>query len=92
MAGVPQGFQSAKEGPLFKKIMDDPTITPDRATAAVEGYFRIPAVWIGKFPVPESVLTLTPQIHHAVVLRKDLGCDIKVCVQCDDTFLFDFSS
>ena len=92
MAGVPQGFRLAEYEPLFKKLPDDPTIILDRVTAAVEGYFRIPAVWVGELPAPESVLTLNKQIHHAVVLRKNLDSGIEVVVQRDGTFLFDFSS
>jgi hypothetical protein len=76
----------------FKRETDDPTIVPDRVSPAVEGYFRIPAVWIGQAPDPDIVRVLNPLVHHAVALRKRLRCGIDVRVQRDGTFLFDFSS
>lgn len=87
-----QGFRSAEDEPLFKKLANDPAIVPDTITPGVEGYFRIPAVWIGEIPDPTSVHVLNPQIHHALVLAKHLRCGIQVRVQRDGTFLFDFSS
>ena len=77
--------------PLFKQPSNDPTIVSDSFTPAVEGYFRIPAVWIGEKPDDAAVLKLNPSIHHAVVVEKDLRSGIKVRVQRDGTFLFDFS-
>ena len=64
----------------------------DRVSPAVEGYFRIPAVWIGQEPDPQSVSALNPNIHHAIVLKRTLRCGIEVWVQFDGTFLFDLSS
>ena len=92
MDKIPQAYRSPEDESLFKKPTDDPAIQPDRVSPAVEGYFRIPAVWIGKKPDSKSVSILNPQIHHAVVLEKELSCGIKVRVQRDGTFLFDFSS
>ena len=87
-----RGFRSAEDEPLFKRHTNDPAIMPDTITPRVEGYFRIPAVWIGENPDPASVQFLNPQIHHAVVLKKKLQCGIEVRVQRDGTFLFDFLS
>ncbi len=92
MDEVPMGFRSAEDEPLFKNPTEDPAICPDKASPAVEGYFRIPAVWIGDPPDPESVRTLNPPIHHAVVLKRKLNCGIEVRVKRDGTFLFDFTS
>ena len=92
MAKMPKGTRSPEDESLFRQPVDDPTIQPDTVTPAVEGYFRIPAVWIGEKPDDVSVLELNPQIHHAVVVKQDLGSGIKVSVQHDGTFLFDFSS
>ena len=87
-----RGFRAAEDEPLFKRLTNDPAIVPDTITPRVEGYFRIPAVWIGEIPDPASVQILNPQIHHAVVLKKKLHCGIEVRVQRDGTFLFDFLS
>ena len=92
MDKAPRRSRSPEDEPLFRKPTDDPTIRPDTISPAVEGYFRIPAVWIGTVPDSESVLVLNPQIHHAVVLEKEMQCGIKARVQRDGTFLFDFSS
>ena len=92
MTGVPKGTRDADDEPLFKRPSSDPTIQPDRVTPAVEGYFRIPAVWIGEKPDDVSILKLDPSIHHAAVIERDLCSGIKVRVQRDGTFLFDFSS
>ena len=92
MAKIPRGMRHPEDLPLFKQPTDDPTIRPDTVTPAVEGYFRIPAVWVGDKPDDGSVLTLNPRIHHAVVLERKLCSGIKVRVQRDGTFLFDFSS
>jgi hypothetical protein len=76
----------------FKHPSDDPLIEPDHVSPSVEGYFRLPAIWVGKAPDPETVSQLNPGVHHVVVLMKSLGCGIDACVFQDGTFLFDFSS
>ena len=91
MAKMPKGTRNPEDEPFFKQSTDDPTIQPDTVTPAVEGYFRIPAVWIGEKPDDALVLELNPQIHHAVVVKQDLHAGIKVRVQRDGTFMFDFS-
>lgn len=92
MEELPWGSRLPVDEPLFKRQTNDIAITPDRVSPAVEGYFRIPAVWIGDVPTPHTVQVLNPSVHHAVVLRKMLRCGIEVRVQRDGTFLFDFSS
>ncbi|MDE0159049.1 MAG: hypothetical protein OXI02_06710 [Candidatus Dadabacteria bacterium] len=87
----PQAYRSTDDESLFKKPTDDPSIKPDRVSPGVEGYFRIPAVWVGEEPDPDSVSILNPDIHHAVVFKTILNCGIEVRVQRDGTFLFDFS-
>ena len=42
--------------------------------------------------IPNQWLVLNPQIHHAVVLEKEMRCGVRVRVQRDGTFLFDFSA
>ena len=88
----PKAYRSPDDEPLFENPTGDPAIVPDRVSPAVEGYFRIPAVWIGKEPDPKSVSVLDPNIHHAIVLKQTLRCGIEVWVQFDGTFLFDLSS
>ena len=92
MEKIPQAYRLPEDEPLFRKPSDDRTITPDTVSPAIEGYFRIPPVWIGEEPPPASVSSLDPRIHHAVAIKKKLGCGIETLVQRDGTFLFDFSS
>ncbi len=92
MDEVTQAKRLAEDEPLFKKPTDDPTIIPDSVSPAIEGYFRIPPVWIGKEPEPASLESFNPQICHEIVLNMQLNCGIEACVQRDGTFLFDFSS
>ncbi len=92
MDEAPCGFRSSEDESLFKNPTEDPAICPDRVSPAVEGYFRFPAVWVGEAPDPDSVVNLIPHIHHAVMLKTRLSCDVDVRVLRDGTFLFDFSS
>ena len=92
MEEPPWGYRRPEDEPLFTRATKDPAIEPDRVSPAVEGYFRIPAVWIGVEPAADTVCVLNPPVHHAVVLQKKLRCGIEVRVRRDGTFLFDFSS
>lgn len=69
-----------------------PNVEPDRVSPSIEGYFRLPAVWVGESPEPQSVLTLNANVHNQVVFEQSLSCGIKTYVQRDGTVLFDFSS
>lgn len=61
-------------------------------TPSVEGYFRVPPIWIDQEPDPESTKSFSQQIYHEVVLEKTLDSNITVQSLRDGTFLFDFSS
>jgi hypothetical protein len=76
---------------LFSQPNNDHSIVPDRVSPAVEGYFRIPAIWVGEAPAPAEAAILNPRIHHAVVFQKKLKCGITVRAQRDGMFLFNFS-
>jgi hypothetical protein len=92
MEELPWGYRVPEDLPLFRTRIDDPTIEPDRVSPSIEGYFRIPAVWIGDEPHPSTVRVLNPSVHHQIVLRKKLRCGIEARVRRDGTFLFDFSA
>lgn len=65
------------------------SVEPDRVNAVVEGYFRIPAVWVGSAPADPSIekgLVLGRQIAH----RATLGCGIEAYAMRNGMFLFDF--
>ena len=64
-------------------------VEPDRVNAVVEGYFRIPAVWIGSAPsnpAAETGMSLGGQI----ALRATLSCGIEAYAMRNGLFLFDF--
>lgn len=91
-SGVPYATRDTKKEELFRTKTDDfSKIHPDAVSAAVEGYFRFPAVWIGAEPEMPNGDFLDYEIHHEIVYRRDLSCDVRVCVRRDGTFLFDFS-
>ena len=46
----PRGIQLPEDEPLFREPSDDNTISPTTVTPAVEGYFRVPTIWVGEEP------------------------------------------
>lgn len=87
---VNYGVRRKEDEQEFKIRSKDPAIEPDRVTHPIQGYFRIPAVWIGDMPPVDKVKALNKAIHHEKVFNAELKCGIKVCVQKDGLFLFDF--
>ena len=92
MGRVPRGKPLPEDEQHSEAASGDKTIISNTRTPAIEGYFRVPSIWVGREPDPESVRNLNLQIHHEVVLDTDLDSGIAVRVQLDGTFLFDFSS
>ena len=87
----PYGYRDPKKAALFSQPSDDPSIVPDRISPKVEGYFRIPAIWI-----EQSVEHLSGRFerltaHHDTIVQMNLSCGIEVRALRDGTFLFDFS-
>ncbi|HUW50035.1 MAG TPA: hypothetical protein VMV75_03380 [Sulfuricella sp.] len=64
-------------------------IEPDRITAVVEGYFRIPAVWIGAAP-SDHTGELGINLGRQIALRTTLSCGIEAYAMRNGMFLFDF--
>lgn len=62
---------------------------PDRVNAVVEGYFRIPAVWIGDAPANAAVET-GMSLSQQTALKTTLGCGIDAYAMRNGLFLFDF--
>lgn len=92
MGNLSRGQRTPEDDILFRTPTKDRAIVPDGITPAVEGYFRIPAVWIGDVPDSDSTIYLNPRVHHRVVTERKLLCGINSRVLLDGTFLFDFSS
>jgi hypothetical protein len=67
-------------------------VVPASSSASVEGYYRLPAVWVGEMPEPSNVSTLNPPVHHATAFDGQAAESLKVRVQRNGLFLFDFSS
>lgn len=91
MNEFPWGLPLSEEEARARWSPQDTSITPDRVSPAIEGYFRIPAVWVGEAPNTADVRSLNNHIHHAIIFRKTLKCGIEARVQRDGTFWFDFS-
>lgn len=64
-------------------------VEPDRVTAVVEGYFRMPAVWIGTPPKDPSI-ELGMHLGRQVAFRATLTCGIEAYAMRNGLFLFDF--
>ncbi len=62
---------------------------PDRVNAVVEGYFRIPAVWIGRAPA-DPAAELGIQLGSQIVHKSTLRCGINAYAMRNGLFLFDF--
>jgi hypothetical protein len=69
---------------------DDSFTIIDRTSPTISGYFRIPAIWIESKPPDAQVLRLNPHIYHATVFKSSLRCGIRVRVQRNGFFVFDF--
>lgn len=91
MEEPPFGARKPEDVPLYRGDMPDPRVEMDRVSPAVEGYFRIPAIWVGDAPDESSISVLNPDVHHARVVTKRLQCGITAAAQRDGLFLFDFS-
>ncbi len=92
MAKAPRAARLPEDDPLFKKPTDDPTIQPDTVSPAVEGYFRVPVIWVGEAPSLDPENGFTPQVYREVVFERSLNAGIGIRVLRDGTFLFDFST
>lgn len=69
--------------------MSEANVEPDRVNAVVEGYFRIPAVWVGS--APNDPLTETGMmLGRQVAYKATLGCGIDAYAMRNGLFLFDF--
>ncbi len=91
MTEAPFGYRRPEDKELLTGRVQDPEIVPDYVSPAVEGYFRIPAIWVESAPNPSAVKVLNPAVHHGIIFQSTLRCGVKVCVLRDGTFLFDFS-
>lgn len=87
----PRAVRPVGQDHLFQTPSSNPLIEPDRVGPVVEGYFHLPPVWIGSAPPDAEVSTLNPSVHHSVMFEKSLNCGIKVRVNRDGMFLFDFT-
>lgn len=69
--------------------MSGTNIEPDRVNAVVEGYFRIPAVWIGGAPA-DPATELGMRLGRQVAHKSTLRCGIDAYAMRNGLFLFDF--
>ena len=92
MEKPPRGVRRPEDEPLFRAPSDDKTIKPDTVSPAVEGYFRVPSIWVGEEPCLDSEKGFNSQGYLEVVFEKSLNAGIGIRVLRDGTFLFNFSS
>jgi hypothetical protein len=92
MGKVQKGRRKGENDALFTKPTTKEGVTPDRVSPAVEGYYHLPARWIGEQPNSNLVTKFNPTILHETVLSRAMNCGIHVRVRRDGLFLFDFSN
>ncbi|MDE2686437.1 MAG: hypothetical protein OXI16_02910 [Chloroflexota bacterium] len=92
MEKIVRGLRPDGEDHTYQVSTDDPTVQPDTVTPGYEGYFRLPAIWVGERPDEASVTTFSTNVHHEVIIEEELRAGIIARVHRDGTFLFDFSS
>lgn len=88
---APQCVRLPEEEHLYRSASNNPLIQVDLVSPAVEGYFRVPAIWVGEKPVDALVAKLNPSVHHQVVLKKKLASGVEAWVLRSGIFLFDFA-
>ena len=86
------GIRRPEDEEALRQKSTDPALVLDRVSPSIEGYFRLPAVWIGNEPIQETILKLNEQVHDEFVLTTKLECGIETRVQRDGTFWFDFTT
>jgi hypothetical protein len=74
------------------KVANSGTSSGGYVMPSVEGYFHLPALWVGSAPPNADVLVLNPAVHHEIVYESTLKAGMKVCAHRDGLFRFDFSS
>lgn len=88
----PRAVRPLGQDQLFRAPSSNPLVEPDRVGPVVEGYFHLPPAWIGSAPAEAEVSSLNPSVHHEPMFQRVLGCGIKVRVNRDGLFLFDFTN
>lgn len=88
----PRAVRPLGQDHLFRAPSTNPLIVPDYVGPVVEGYFHLPPAWIGSAPVGVDVSSLNPSVHHVAMFEKLLNCGIRVRVNRDGLFLFDFTN
>lgn len=88
---APVGYRDPAHEELYRTAGIDPRVQKDYFSPSIEGYFHLPAVWVGARPQPEPT-RFDARIHHEVVLSRKLSCGIETRVFRDGHFLFDFES
>ena len=58
---------------------------------SVEGFFRVPPIWVGEAPPSDAVEAINPSVHHETVSRRAMRCGISVRIRRDGLFMFDFT-
>ena len=91
--GVPtgRGVKQGEEPQQFRDGVLRPNVEPDRVSPTVASYFRIPPVWVGEPPTSPDAEPRLLLWGHETVLRHNMACGIKVRVQRDGLFAFDFT-
>lgn len=67
-------------------------IAPHSISPLVEGYYRLPAVWLGREPEEQEQLKFDARVHCELVVERKLQCGVSAKAFRNGMFLFDFSA
>lgn len=87
----PKAYRDEQNPDIYRDPANLGKLEPDRVPPVVQGYFRIPAVWIGEEPETGSK-SFNHSSFSAVVVHKKLACGIFAFALRDGTFMFDFTN
>jgi hypothetical protein len=82
-------FRDEDNAGIYRDVRMKDEVTPDMVPPTAQGYFRIPAVWIGSPPATECEFDQSS--YSEVVLERQLKSGIFAIALRDGTFLFDFT-
>lgn len=89
-ANIPSGKRLPEHEADYIERSDNPNVQIHMVSPTVEGYFRLPAIWIESAPTDIEQAKLDPLVHHVPVVRSILKSGIEAKALRNGMFLFNF--
>lgn len=88
---LPKAYRDSQNPSIYRDPQNLWKLEPDRVPPVVQGYFRLPAVWIGEGPATTGRTKYDPAFNSEVKVEEKLRCGIIARALRDGTFLFNFA-